>query len=103
MYSPVILDDKEPGKPIYEQSIHNQHLYIQCRFPFLESLFTYDDGRIVGVYENFRWTVPEVINHDARFVVWFITSAISSFDQSNTIRFTNPSELLASINNAKWV
>lgn len=94
MYSPRIINNSDPGKPVYEQSIHNQRLCVQCRFPFLEDMFEYENGQIVGVQEDFKW---EATGHDVEFLTWFIIQLSSTSEKNNVARITNPEEFVSNI------
>jgi hypothetical protein len=100
MYSPIIIDDSDQGKPVYEQSIHNQQLCVQCRFPFVEDMFIYEEGKIAGIRGDYKHSTT---GQDASFLAWFVTKLASTSEKSNVARITNPEEFINSINTARWV
>lgn len=100
MYSPVVIDDSDKGFLVYEQSIHNQELCIQCRFPFIEDMFAYEDGVITGIRSNYK---NNITGQNALFLSWYVTTLVSTSEKSNVARITNPEELVHSITNAKPV
>lgn len=93
MHSPIIIDNSDPGKPVYKQSVHNQQLYIQCRFPDFENVFVYEDGVITGV--RFKYGVDDIL--------WFITAIASKSGRDTLARFTDPDEFLKCISSAKFM
>lgn len=90
MYCPTIIDNSIIGKPVYKQSVHNQQLYIQCRFPDLENIFEYEDGIITRV--RFKHGIDDII--------WFITAIASKSGRDTLARFTDPDEFLKCIKRA---
>lgn len=90
MYCPTIIDNSDPGKPVYKQSIHNQQLYIQCRFPQWKNIFVYEDGIITSI--RFQYGIDEII--------WFITEIASKSGRDTLARFTDPDVFLKCLNKA---
>lgn len=86
MHQPVVIGKDDIGL-VYEQSDHNQQLCIQARFPDLENLFYYDDGKIVGFNREFVWRDAGV---NADVCVNFVLTLVQSSEKSNVVRFTNP-------------
>jgi hypothetical protein len=100
MYSPVIIDDSDKGKPVYEQSIHNQRLCVQCRFPLFEDMFVYDEGIIVGVRKNFKIPETDLYGIGTEFFRWYITQLASTSEKSNVARIIDPDDFINSIKTA---
>jgi hypothetical protein len=94
MYIPRIIDNSDPGKPVYEQRIHNQRLCVQCRFPYLEDMFIYENGQIVGVHEDFKW---KATGQGVEFLTWFIIRLASTSEKNNVARITNPNDFVSNI------
>lgn len=100
MYAQVIIDDSDPGKPIYEQSIHNQQLCIQARFPMFEKMFSYSNGVVTGIRENFKCDIE---NCGVEHFLYVISRLVASSEKNNVSRFTDPDCLLHTINSVEWV
>lgn len=86
MYEPKLIDDRNPDKPVYERDDRNQRLCVQCRFPWMEDMFHYQDGVIVGVDENFQWTE---LPRPCSGYLWFLTELLSS-ERNNIGTFVDP-------------
>jgi hypothetical protein len=93
MHQPVVIDNSDPDRLVYEQSDHNHQLCMQARFYFLENLFKYDDGKIVGLNHDFVWHDTDAYPH---FCVYFILR-MASFSRNTIAKFTNPDTFIRTI------
>jgi hypothetical protein len=86
MYEPNVINDQNPDKLVYERDDRNQRLCMQCRFPWLEDMFHYEDGVIVGVDINFLWIE---LPRPCSAYLEFLLSLLSS-EKNNVGNFVDP-------------
>jgi hypothetical protein len=94
---PILIDNNDTGRPVYEQNIHNEELCMKCRFPQFHIIFEYDDGDIVDINKMYSCET-KYINEEC--ILRFIIDIASHKNYNNVHRFTKPEVFIQSIYNA---